>query len=415
MDNQLASKIRLELVIIGDELLAGDLQDANMKYLVAKLLQIGLPISQVTFAPDDEEQLQKVLREALSRSQLVIACGGLGPTDDDISRKVAAKIFKRKLLENPQLLQVIKKRLLKMGVTPNELSIRQAEIPEGANLIYNPTGLAPGIILSEQDKILVLLPGVPLELKAILDEGLLDYLKTKFPAVSSFRRILRTVGVTETDLALRVGHLLRRYPDLKLSYLPKLARVDLRISGASQEQLDKAVDECKLLLGNDLYSATEDDIFKVVLQMLIEQGYSLAVAESCTGGMLASSIVDVPGSSSCFHGGVIAYSNSVKHELLSVPVDLINTVGAVSSQVAERMAQGVRELFNSTWGIGITGIAGPGGASAEKPVGLVYISVANAVSSKVIQMVFPATRFAIRKRSVILAIDLLRREILKEY
>jgi len=402
---------KVELVIIGDELLAGAIKDANASWLADRLLSIGIGVLRVTFAPDDFKELKEILDQALARTGFVISCGGLGPTADDCTRAVAADLFDRELYTNKRLLNLLAERYKKLGRRFDRIARTQAKVPRGAALLANPAGAAPGVVLKDESRTLILLPGVPGQMQAITETALIKYLKENFTLSVPHILLLRTVGTLETELAQRIRPVLSRFPDLKTAYLPHTGTVDLRIQAPSERKKSQALKEFSRILEDDLYAVGREDLSEVVGRMLLDRGQSVAVAESCTGGMLASRLVDVAGSSRYFLGGVVSYSNRAKQELLGVASGVLELHGAVSSQVAKAMAEGVRERLNSTCGIGITGIAGPGGATRTKPVGLVYIALVSQDSVRIKRFVFPGDRSSIRQRSVIAALDLLRRHI----
>jgi len=405
------SEQKVELIIIGDELLAGAIKDANASWLADRLLSIGIGVLRVTFASDDFKELKEILDEALARTGFVISCGGLGPTADDCTRAVAADLFDRELYTNKRLLNLLAERYKKLGRRFDRIARTQAKVPRGAALLANPAGAAPGVVLKDESRTLILLPGVPGQMQAITETALIKYLKENFTLSVPHILLLRTAGTLETELAQRIRPVLSRFPDLKTAYLPHTGTVDLRIQAPSERKKSQALKEFSRILEDDLYAVGREDLSEVVGRMLLDRGQSVAVAESCTGGMLASRLVDVAGSSRCFLGGVVSYSNRAKQELLGVASGVLELHGAVSSQVAKAMAEGVRERLNSTCGIGITGIAGPGGATRTKPVGLVYIALVSQDSVRIKRFVFPGDRSSIRQRSVIAALDLLRRHI----
>jgi len=404
---------KVELVVIGDELLAGAVKDANASWLADLLLSIGISVSRVTFAPDDFKELKEILDQALARTGFVISCGGLGPTADDCTRAVAADLFDRELYTNKRLLNLLAERYKKLGRKMDSVAKTQAKVPRGAELFTNPAGAAPGVVLKDESRTLILLPGVPVEMQAITQTALRSYLEENFALSVPHILLLRTVGTIETELAKRVAPVLSRLSDLKVSYLPRRGGIDLRIQAACAAEKSQALKELSRILEDDLYAVGRKELSEVVVELLLSRGETLSVAESCTGGMLASSIVDVAGSSNYFLGGVVSYSNMAKEDFLGVPHILLKRHGAVSPEVAKAMAEGVRERFNSTCGIGITGIAGPGGATRTKPVGLVYIALACKDSVRIKRFVFPGDRSSIRQRSVIAALDLLRRYLFR--
>lgn len=400
---------KVELVIIGEELLSGAIKDANTSWLADRLLSIGISVLRVTFAPDDFKELKKTLDEALKRTGFVISCGGLGPTADDCTRAVAADLFDRELYTNKRLLNLLAERYKKLGRRFDRIARTQAQVPRGAALLANPAGAAPGVILKDNNRMLVMLPGVPGQMQAITQTALIKYLKENFTLSVPHILLLRTVGTLETGLAQRIRPVLARFPDLKIAYLPQRGGVDLRIQAACAAEKSQALKELTRILEDDLYAVGRKELSEVVGELLLSRSESVAVAESCTGGMLAARLTDVAGSSRYFMGGVVSYSNRAKQELLGVASGVLELHGAVSSQVAKAMAEGVRERLDSTCGIGITGIAGPGGATRNKPVGLVYIALVWEDEVWIKRFVFPGDRSSIREQSVIAALDLLRR------
>lgn len=408
------SKKNCELIIIGDELLAGAVKDVNAAYIADRLLSLGITVSRVTIAPDDPFLLTDAISRGLEHSNLVVTCGGLGPTSDDYTRQVAADIFGRDLYVNKRLLASITKRYASSGRRIDALGRTQAEVPRGAKFIGNPSGAAPGIILADGHKTLVLLPGVPGEVRGIVDKGLMDYLSSILkPGKSPHIALLRTAGVFETELAERISPALSAYPGSKLSYLPLEGGVDLRVCASSVRELAAVSRSLAEILGDDLYATERKSMSRAVGELLIKTESTLAVAESCTGGMLGARIVDVPGSSAYFLGGVISYSDQSKTDLLGVRQELIASKGAVSIEVAAAMAEGARQKLSSTYGIGITGIAGPDGGGRGKPVGLTCIGLASPHTTRTKRAIYPGFRGVIRERSVTASLDLLRREILK--
>jgi nicotinamide-nucleotide amidase len=408
-----SEEVFAELVIIGDELLAGAVRDANVAFLAGSLLSAGIKVSRVTFTSDDPAELKPVLSESFNRSSLVISCGGLGPTCDDVTRKAAAEIFDRELKTDGHLLEFLKERCARSGRELSLLSATQADVPERAELLTNPVGAAPGIILTDDARTLILLPGVPREMQAITESGLIPYLERNHASEPPHILLLRTAGTVEVEVVQRIGPVLAKFPGLKVSYLPERGVLDLRIEARSSRVKSSALLEFRQCLGDDLYAEGRKELSEVIGEMLLDRSETLAVAESCTGGMLAARIVDAPGSSAYFPGGVVSYSNQAKQDLLNVPGGLFNSHGAVSEEVAKAMAEGARNKFNSTYALSITGIAGPGGGSVEKPAGLAYVGLALPDSVAVRRFVFPGDRSAIRERSVMAALDMLRRRLLK--
>ncbi|MBD3285076.1 competence/damage-inducible protein A [candidate division WOR-3 bacterium] len=399
-----------ELVIIGDEILSGSVQDANTPYLASYLKSLGINVLQVTFAPDEPVRLKEIITKALERSSFVITCGGLGPTSDDYTRAVAAMIFNRRLRRDERYLKVMKRRYQRLGRKLSEMGETQADIPEGADLLTNPVGAAPGLILTNAGRTLVCLPGVPREVRVIAAGPLADWFCQNYPQTSTEQTIfLRTVNTVETELARLIEPVLERHQNVKVSYLPQVGAVDLSFSPGS----DALLIELRQVLGDTIFTEDHRSLTQVVGEMLRARGETLAIAESVAGGLLTSRVVDVPGCSDYLLGGIVAYSNDAKKEFLGVSSDILAKHGAVSEQVARAMAEGVCARFKATYGLSNTGIAGPGGGTRKKPVGLVYIGLASSDGANTVKRyVFPSDRAYVRERTAVTALDMLRRHLL---
>jgi len=402
--------IDVELVIIGEELLSGSVQDVNTSFLAQFLKSTGINVLQVSIAPDEPERLREILTSTLERSNLVVTCGGLGPTEDDHTRVVASCIFNRKLKRDERLLKVIKRRYERLGRKLSAMGETQADIPEGAELLLNPVGAAPGLVLADEARTLVCLPGVPREVRAIAEKPLADWLREHYPQSPGKKSIfLRTVSLAETEVAKLIQPVLERHPKTKVSYLPQVGAVDLVCEPGSEDLLI----ELRQVLGNAIFTEDHRTISQVVGELLRTRGETLAIAESVAGGLLTSRVVDVPGSSDYLMGGIVAYSNEAKKEFLGVPSNILTKHGAVSEQVALAMAEGVCARFKATYGLSNTGIAGPGGGTAEKPVGLVYIGLACSAGANVVQRyVFPNDRTYVRERTAVTSLNMLRLHLL---
>lgn len=398
----------LELVLVGEELLSGAVREANLLPLARSLVEKGFRIRRVSVISDQSGEIERVLSSALSRTGLVVSCGGLGPTEDDRTLAQAARIFARKLYLDRKLLASLKQRYSKLERELSEDTRKQALVPQGAKILPNPRGAAPGIVLSGERGTLILLPGVPSEVIAITEKELIPYLVERFQTSPQETLFLRTAGQPETEIAERIKPVLSSFPGLGISYLPLPGILDLLITLPSNLSRDSVLGALRGVLGEDLYAEERNDLSEVVGEKLRRNNQTLSVAESCTGGMLASRIVDVAGSSDYFLGGVVSYSNQAKIQLLDVSSELLKRHGAVSPQVAEAMAQGAKGRFSSTFSLSTTGIAGPGGGSRQKPVGLVYVGLAGPDDAKTYRFHFPGDRQGVRERTVIAALDLLR-------
>jgi nicotinamide-nucleotide amidase len=376
--------ISAEIICVGTELLLGEILNSNAQYLAQQLAQLGIPHFYQTVVGDNPERLQKVLAIAAGRSNLIITTGGLGPTPDDLTTEAIADFFAVPLVERPEIWADIQQKFAYIGKKIPENNRKQALLPEGADILPNPVGSAPGMIWQPRPTLLILtFPGVPFELHAMWEATVPDLLRSLGWLQSTFHsRELLYFGISESALAESVNHLF----DLSnptvapyASYGQARLRITARASTATEalELIAPVEAEILQLTGEHCFGKDDDTLASVVGQYLRQNKQTLAVAESCTGGWLGESITEVPGSSDYFLGGIISYSNAVKIEQLGVSDTDLTEYGAVSEIVARQMAQGVKQKLHSDWGISITGIAGPDGGSETKPVGLVYIGIAD--------------------------------------
>ncbi len=414
----------LEIVTIGDELLLGFTIDTNAAHIGRELSALGIRITQRTTVGDEPSGITAAIRTSLERTGAVITTGGLGPTADDRTKPAIAEIFGRRMVLDDTILANLEERWLKrFGVAMPASNRQQAMVPEGATILANRHGSAPGIWLEDaQGRWVAMFPGVPRELRGMLADTLIPRLRERIapggPVIRS--RTLRTASISESALADRLGELGRGVDGMPLAFLPGIDGVDLRLTSRelppaeTERRLQSAAEQVSALVGRFVYGEGDDDLAALILAECAGRGATLAVAESCTGGLLGGRITAVPGSSRVMQGGVIAYANDVKTRELGVPTDVIDTHGAVSEPVARAMATGVRLRFGSTIGIGITGIAGPDGGTPDKPVGTVWVSVDVAGDVHAVRAVIPGDRNEIRQRAAQLALDRLRRAFLRD-
>ncbi len=372
-----------EILCVGSELLLGNITNGNARWIAEQLAALGVPHHRQQVVGDNRERLMGAVREAAGRCRLLITTGGLGPTPDDLTTEAIAAAFATPLAERPEVWADIQAKLAARGrpVTPSLR--RQALLPVGAELLPNATGSAPGMIWSPKPGFTILtFPGVPSEMRAMWQATAVPWLQGSGLAAGVFgSRMLRFWGVSESSLAEQVADLLESANPTVAPYAGA-GEVKLRLTAraasiAGAEALLEPVEaEIRARAGMACYGRDDDSLASVVLEQLRRRGQSLAVAESCTGGGVGAALAAVPGASDVFRGGVIAYANTVKHQLLAVPAGILQTWGAVSDPVAQAMAEGVRRATGADWAIAVTGIAGPGGGSADKPVGLVHIAIA---------------------------------------
>jgi nicotinamide-nucleotide amidase len=410
-----------EIICVGTELLLGDILNTNAQFLARELAKLGIAHYYQSVVGDNPERIIQVVRTACDRANLLIFTGGLGPTPDDLTHATLAKCFDVELVEHPEILDDIVQKFAQRGreMTPNNR--KQALLPAGASVLTNSGGSAPGIIWQPRPDITVLtFPGVPAELNYMWQDVAVPYLRqTGWVKNTVYSRVLRFWGITESSLVTKVQPFFDRQNPTVAPYA-NLGEVKLRISAlaataaAAQAMIAPIEQQIRDIAGVDCYGADEDSLASVVGQLLQATGSTLAVAESCTGGGLGAMLTAIPGSSSYFWGGVISYDNQVKVGLLGVNPDDLAQFGAVSHPVAQQMAAGVRDRLNTTWGLSITGIAGPTGGSDEKPVGLVYIGLASQERVTSVEYRFGGGRGRewVRHLSACSALDQLRRELL---
>ncbi|GBD31229.1 CinA-like protein [bacterium HR33] len=414
----------LEIITIGTELLLGFTIDTNAAHLARALASVGARVVRRTTVADRAEDIEEAVRSALSRTGFVITTGGLGPTRDDVTKRVVAEIFRRPLRLDRAYLAELEERFAKLGRKPMpEANRSQAEIPEGAVVLPNRWGTAPGLWLEGEPGTAVLLPGVPREMQGLLEHELLPRLKEK---LSPFQtgltvirsRTLRTTGIPEAALADRIGDLEPELAPVTLAYLPGIEGVDLRLTAwnlppeEAESVLQRAADLLRPRLGIHFYGEEGEDLAGVVLSLLKGRSCKLAVAESCTGGLLGERITAIPGSSAVFLGGVVAYSDEAKIRDLDVPRQLLVAHGAVSEPVALAMARGAARRFGAGASLAITGIAGPGGGTPEKPVGTVWLAACLDGAERTAKLSLTGERDDIRRRSAQAALNLLRKMLL---
>ncbi|WP_296418579.1 competence/damage-inducible protein A [Vulcanococcus sp. DEBay_Sum22DG08_74] len=372
-----------EVLCVGSELLLGNITNGNARWIAEQLAALGVPHQRQMVVGDNRERLMAEVRQAAGRCRVLITTGGLGPTPDDLTTEAIAAAFETPLVEHPEIWAEIQARLSARGRICSPSNRRQAFLPEGAAVLPNPTGTAPGMIWSPVPGFTVLtFPGVPSEMKAMWQQTAAPWLRQSGLAAGVFAsRMLRFWGVSESALAEEMADLLEQANPTVAPYAGA-GEVKLRITARAEHQADAEAlllpveREIRRRTGKSCFGVDEQSLAEVVLQQLRLRGQTVAVAESCTGGGLGAALAAVPGASDVFLGGVIAYANGVKQGLLGVPAELLLAHGAVSDPVAQSMAEGARRVTGADWGLAITGVAGPGGGSDEKPVGLVHLAIA---------------------------------------
>ena len=409
--------MKLEVVTIGTELLLGYTVDTNAAELGRALAAAGAEITRRTTVADRPDAIRAGVAEALDRTGFVITTGGLGPTRDDMTKTVVAELLDKHLVLDEQLLASIEARFKRMGRPMPAINRTQAEVPEGAAVLPNPRGTAPGLWVEDaRGRVVVLLPGVPGEMRGLLVEEVLPRIVQRQGARRVvLSRTVRTTGVSESALAERFGSIEPEIAPLTLAYLPSVDGVDLRVTAWGLEPQDAearlatVVQRLRAAVGEHGYGEDGADLAAVVLETLRRGRHRLGVAESCTGGMIGERITNIPGSSDTFIGGVVAYADMVKTAALKVPLETLEAYGAVSEETVRAMAEGAQRLFSADCTIAVTGIAGPGGGTPDKPVGMVWLAARVHTTTRALKRVLPGDRDDIRRRAAQAGLDLLRR------
>lgn len=384
MDNHKIKEIRVEILTIGDELLYGQITDTNAQWMSEKMSESGFRVIRKTTVGDQEDAILTAFAEAENRADILLITGGLGPTADDLTKPMLSRYFNSKLVLHEDALENIRQIFEKRGFELTERNRQQAELPDKCEYVPNPLGTAPGMWFEKEGKVFVSMPGVPHEMKHMMEVSIIPELIHHFSPPVIYHRMIRTSGIGESWLAEKIKDWEEALPEnIKLAYLPSLGEVRLRLTafGEHKEGLQKLVEEKTRqllpLIEEWVYGYDDDSLALAVGRLLQKEGKTIAVAESCTSGFVSYTLTSIPGSSSYFNGSIVAYGNAVKESQLNVKAETLQQYGAVSEQAAREMAEGVREALQSDYGLATTGIAGPGGGSAEKPVGLVWVALSN--------------------------------------
>ncbi|HOV28127.1 MAG TPA: competence/damage-inducible protein A [Pseudobacteroides sp.] len=410
--------MKAEILAVGTELLMGQIANTNAQYISGRLPEVGIGVYYHTVVGDNPSRLKECLSLAIKRADIVIMTGGLGPTKDDLTKETISEFFGRKLVLHQESLQKIEDFFKKLNRDMTENNKKQAYLPEGSLVIENNNGTAPGCIIEDGQKVVVMLPGPPKEMRPMFDKTVMDYFskKAKFKIVSRFVRIF---GIGESAMEEKIIDIIDRQTNPTIAPYAKDGEVTLRITAMcnndkeGEELITPVIDEIKNRLGDTVYSVDNKSLEEVVGELLIKNNISISFAESCTGGLLSSKITDIPGISSVFAGSMVTYSNDVKARNLGVSEETLKTHGAVSSSTAKEMAVNIRRIMNTRLGLSITGIAGPGGATESKPVGLVYVALADENDVVCRKLNLLGDRNKIRNNTVLNALDMIRRYILQ--
>ena len=408
-----------EIIAIGSELLTSNRTDTNSLWLTDKLNRIGIDVKLKTVVGDDDARLEETIKDAVKRSRVVLTTGGLGPTEDDITRKVAARALGKRLALDEKVLEEIRERFRSFGIANMpERNSRQAMVIAGAQVLSNPNGSAPGLFLEHEGCVVALMPGPPREMKPMFENHVQARLEKLAGGVRFATRVLRVAGLGESAVDEKIAPIYTKYenPQTTILFNSSEIEIHLRAHGRTEADAETLLDDLALKieqeLGNSAFSFRGETMEEVVGRRLAMTGFTLAVAESCTGGLIAQRLTSVPGSSKYFTEGVVTYSNESKVRLLGVDKKMILEFGAVSQQVARDMARGVRHRAKTDFGLAVTGIAGPDGGSEEKPVGLVFIALADDAHTEHKRLMIPGDRELVRWRASQAALDMLRRRLI---
>ncbi len=411
-----------EIIAIGSELLTPLRQDTNSLYLTEQLNLLGVEVIFKTVVGDSRRRLTAAAIAAIARADIVIFMGGLGPTEDDLTRECVADALGLPLQRDPELVASLEQRFAERGYTMTPNNLQQADVIKGAVVLPNANGSAPGLWISGKseglEKIIILLPGPPNELKAMYEEQCASRMRSRVPIQSIATKVLKIVGIGESHCDARVAPIYKKFSDVQTTILAGSGEIQLHLKSRksslfdAQERVDELVELLEAELGDLVFSDNGDSLEQIVGYYLQMRAATIAVAESCTGGMLAERLTSIGGSSRYFVGGAVVYSNDLKTDFADVPAHMLEKHGAVSREVAAALAEGIRYRCGTTFGVGITGVAGPAGGSPEKPVGLVYHALASEQGTEVIERKFTGDRKRVRWFATQQALDMVRRKIM---
>lgn len=413
--------MKAAILAIGDELLIGQVINSNGSYIGEKLSNFGIFVSTIQIVGDNESDMLEAVAQLMEKNDVVITSGGLGPTSDDITKPVLTRYFNSQLIFSQEAYQNIEKLFSRRGMPVTKLNETQAYVPDNCEIIPNSNGTAPGMIFNKDNKYLFALPGVPFEMKAMM-ENVMDFISQKFTLPKVHRCVFMVTGIPESHLAEKIEkwEQILNQNQVSLAYLPSpgVIRLRLTVEGLSQDQAHhlfvSLYEQLEKIVPEHLYASIETGLHNVISKLFLSHSYSLSLAESCTGGYISHLITSLSGASKFYKGGVVVYSNELKENLLYVKSETLQKYGAVSSQTACEMAEGALQILKSDYALSITGIAGPDGGSDEKPVGTVWVAVASKNGTVSSQFLFGDNRERNIIRASWAALDFLRKEVLKE-
>lgn len=411
--------MKAEIIAVGTEILLGDIINSNAQYLAQELAALGIDMYYQQVVGDNESRILHAFEEAYSRSDIIITTGGLGPTEDDLTKEVAAKYFNKELLQHEESIEKIKNYFKSRERKMTENNLKQGLIPEGAIVINNNNGTAPGVIIEENNKIMIILPGPPKEMKPMFEETVKPYLQKRSDSIL-VSRVVKILGIGESAVADELKDIMDAQTNPTIAPYAKEVGVMLRITAKAKTQeealnlIRPVEEEIKKRLGENIYATEDINLEDVVAELLIEKKLTISTAESCTGGMIAATLINYPGISEVLLEGAVTYSNEAKHKRLGVKNETLEKYGAVSEETAREMAIGIAKTANTDVSIVTTGIAGPGGGTEEKPVGLVYIGVYVQGEAIVKRCIFNGNRSRVRLQATTTGLDMLRRILIKK-
>ena len=413
--------MKSKLISIGDEILIGQIVNTNAGFLGERLFSVGIPVAKTVVIGDEEKVLLSEFEDSFQNYDVTIITGGLGPTHDDITKQVLLKFFEDEYVRDDKVLEHVRNMFRSRNMNMPLVNENQALVPKNSKIIWNANGTAPGIWIEKENRIFIALPGVPYEMKAMMENEILPELKKRYSAGSGkvyLQKTLLTTGLGESSLNEMIGNVSEIIGESKLAFLPSTVGVRLRInvegssSAEAEEKLVNIEKKIRAKIPDYIYGVNKEELEKVIGVILTERKQTLSVAESCTGGMISSKIVSVPGSSNYYAGGVCVYSNLEKIKILNIKEETLKKYGAVSEETAIEMADGVRELMGTDYALSTTGIAGPSGGTDLKPVGLVWIGFSGKEKKYALSFIFGNNREVNIQRAAQRALEILRRELL---
>jgi nicotinamide-nucleotide amidase len=407
--------MKAEIIAVGTELLIGQIANTNARYISKKLNEYGISVYYHTVVGDNKGRMTEILKTALERSDVIVLTGGLGPTEDDLTKETVCEYLNIKLELDNDILASIEDYFKHKNIVMAKSNSKQAYVPDGAIVLYNQKGTAPGFCINHKDKKIVILPGPPVEMEPMFDDFLIRYLSKE---VTIYSRFINIFGIGESAVEERILDLIHRQNSITIATYVNFGQVMIRLTTQAKNKTDaedrlrSTICELHSRFGNDIYSDEDISLPEKVTSLLFSQDRTVAIAESCTGGLISKMITDQAGVSRIFLGGIVAYSNSLKEKYLQIDKDMLSRHGAVSEAVCSAMAENIAILSGADIGLSVTGIAGPGGGTDEKPVGTVYIGVYSGGNVKVKKCMFNGDRNKIRNMAAMTSLDMLRRELI---